>query len=328
VRQSSEKYAGRKLNIFRRFGHGLRAIFLLPIVLITEFQSFFGSQHSKFKFSIDFLNDVSNSTHGRGLLWINSVICFLKNRGKKNYFSEKDLLQSPSGVGFSKGDREEIVKKLKEDGFYKIPQFLTPQTVDEIKSEIDLIPGQALGGKFTKIGLTEWESDPKFGPRIDVDFDILSENNLAKDIANNELMRDIANRYIGCKALLAPICSWTTRPPLNLDKATLSNAAMAFHADADYFKFIKFFIILTDVTPEHGPFAYIKSSNNHPRHVAWRISDDKALGKTDTLLLGTGKKGDLVIADTSGWHKATPPLTGTRTMVQFLFTSSLFGRTT
>jgi ectoine hydroxylase-related dioxygenase (phytanoyl-CoA dioxygenase family) len=101
---------------------------------------------------------------------------------------------------------------------------------------------------------------------------------------------------------------------------------MAFHCDSDYFGFLKFFLLLTEVKPTNGPFTFVGGSHRGKRHVVGRMKDKEIISDHDEVLYGTGEPGDLIIADTRGWHKATPPEQGTRTMLQVLHTTSLFGQ--
>jgi ectoine hydroxylase-related dioxygenase (phytanoyl-CoA dioxygenase family) len=102
---------------------------------------------------------------------------------------------------------------------------------------------------------------------------------------------------------------------------------MAFHCDSDYFSFIKFFIMLNDVDMNNGPFTFVAYSHRGKRHVAGRMEDDEIVGPKDEVLYGTASAGDMVVCDTKGWHKAKPPVTGSRTVLQLVFASNLFGRT-
>lgn len=82
-----------------------------------------------------------------------------------------------------------------------------------------------------------------------------------------------------------------------------------FHLDHDSVRFLKFFIYLTDVGIDNGPFTYVEGSHLHKPH-DWRSNQQR---RPDYEILReygydrvkhlTGKKGDLIIANTHGYHK-------------------------
>jgi ectoine hydroxylase-related dioxygenase (phytanoyl-CoA dioxygenase family) len=103
---------------------------------------------------------------------------------------------------------------------------------------------------------------------------------------------------------------------------------MAFHSDSDYFGFLKFFVLLTDVNVNNGPFTFVRGSHKGKKHVAGRMADKEIVGEDDDLLVGTGRAGDIVIADTMGWHKASQIKEGHRTMIHIIYMTSPYGKAT
>ena len=101
---------------------------------------------------------------------------------------------------------------------------------------------------------------------------------------------------------------------------------MAFHCGSDYFGFLKFFLLLTEVKPGNGPFTFVRGSHRGKRNITRRMEDTEIISDRDEVLFGTGEPGDLIITDTKGWHKATPPEQCMRTMLQVLYTTSLLSQ--
>ena len=98
---------------------------------------------------------------------------------------------------------------------------------------------------------------------------------------------------------------WTTTQ--RAEDANLN--AQMFHQDRDRLSFLKFFIFLTDVTPETGPHVYLKGSH---RKIPWglrkdgRISDEsvRAAGLWQNVVELFGPAGTVMAVDTIGLHKA------------------------
>ena len=142
----------------------------------------------------------------------------------------------------------------------------------------------------------------------------------------NPVLTQISRKYLGCPPICASVQIWTTRPPLFISRKILGNSAMAFHCGSDYFGFLKFFLLLTEVKPGNGPFTFVRGSHRGKRNITRRMEDTEIISDRDEVLFGTGEPGDLIITDTKGWHKATPPEQCMRTMLQVLYTTSLLSQ--
>ena len=75
----TSKFKGREVPLYKRLAHALRAIFLLP-VLIIEWPALLGYRRSHSSKALMLLNVISNSTHGKGLETVNKMICLLRSR--------------------------------------------------------------------------------------------------------------------------------------------------------------------------------------------------------------------------------------------------------
>ncbi|MCC7460196.1 MAG: phytanoyl-CoA dioxygenase family protein [Proteobacteria bacterium] len=104
-----------------------------------------------------------------------------------------------------------------------------------------------------------------------------------------------------------------------------------FHFDMDRIKFLKFFLYLTDVTPQNGPHCYVeKSHRNLPTELRrdGRFKDEeiiRSFGK-DSVLELCAPKGTLFAIDTRGLHKGIPLESGNRLIFQIEFANSMFGQ--
>ena len=97
-----------------------------------------------------------------------------------------------------------------------------------------------------------------------------------------------------------------------------------YHCDKDSPRFLKFFIYLTDVTDKNGPFTYVAGSHLE-KEPNWRTdyrrdaSYIEQVYGTERIKKLTGKIGDLVIANTNGWHKGTKVEEGERLLLTIYY---------
>lgn len=321
----TSKFKGREVPIYKRLAHALRAIFLLP-VLITEWPALLGLRRSRSKKALMLLNDITNSTHGRGLEIVNKIICLLRSRQTYTFDKRQPDPITPSGKKINDDQIDELVDVIRVQGFARIPSFLTATSALDLYEGALQLPGFGSDPEKNYLSQSEWTEDPLGGPRFIVDSNSLAGLQNLELIRINPVLTQISRKYLGCPPICASVEIWTTRPPLFISRKILGDSAMAFHCDSDYFGFLKFFLLLTEVTPSNGPFAFVRGSHRGKRHVAGRMEDTEIISDRDEVLFGTGEPGDLIIADTKGWHKATPPEHGIRTMLQVLHTTSLFGQ--
>lgn len=116
-----------------------------------------------------------------------------------------------------------------------------------------------------------------------------------------------------------------------LDEAIASRAAQLYHFDMDRFKFVKFFVYLTEVGTNNGPHCYVRGS--HLRKPAALLRDERISDReieqhyrAEDLLELTGPVGTILAVDTRGFHKGKPLLSGDRLIFQLQFSDSLFGQ--
>lgn len=135
------------------------------------------------------------------------------------------------------------------------------------------------------------------------------------DIAFSDSFIEIASSYFGVIPALGS---------LNLRKS-FANGLPAFdtqyfHVDPNSIKFLKFFLYLSDVDEKSGPFTYIKGShkNKFPgwqRKYRWTYNEIINYYDETAIVKLTGKVGDLIIADTNGFHRGEALHRNDRTML-------------
>jgi len=148
-----------------------------------------------------------------------------------------------------------------------------------------------------------------------------------QEFVTDPAMALIAQRYLGQPVLMDEVAFWWTTSK-KAEDANLN--AQQFHQDRDRLSFLKFFIYLTDVTPETGPHVYIRGSH---RKIPFSLRADgrktdeavKRAGLWDEVQEICGPAGTLMAVDTIGLHKGKTPLTGDRLALENEFATSLFG---
>ncbi len=131
----------------------------------------------------------------------------------------------------------------------------------------------------------------------------------------NPLLIDIAHSYLDCIPAVGG---------LNLRKSYVNELGdfdtLYFHIDLNSPKFLKFFFYLNDVDEEGGPFSYVRGSHKK-RFPGWRSKGrwtldemERAYGKENIVRL-TANVGDMLIADTNGFHRGTKVRSNDRFML-------------
>jgi hypothetical protein len=176
-----------------------------------------------------------------------------------------------------------------------------------------------------------YQRERPLGVRYDFD-----ENDLINDPDVQGLMSDlsilsVAQEYLETAPLLDIVHMWWhTAFSTGPDKA----AAQYYHFDMDRLKWLKFFVYLTDVSPDGGPHCFVAGSHRRgkvPRALLQqgysRLSDAEVRGHFpgEDFIEFTGPRGTIIAEDTRGLHKGKHVKTGDRLMFELEFTNSLFG---
>ena len=141
----------------------------------------------------------------------------------------------------------------------------------------------------------------------------------------------LAERYLGAKPVLDTVnLWWTAKQSATPD----SNAAQLWHFDMDRVRWVKFFMYLTDVTPQSGPHCFVAGSHRTggiPKRLRdkgyVRLTDEDVAREysADAIKTICAPRGSILVEDTRGLHKGLPVLSGDRLMLEFEFSNSLFG---
>ncbi|MGH2349902.1 MAG: phytanoyl-CoA dioxygenase family protein, partial [bacterium] len=134
-------------------------------------------------------------------------------------------------------------------------------------------------------------------------------------VAFHEMLAGIAQSYLGCMPAIGG---------LNLRKSYVNDIpefdTLYFHVDPNSPKFLKFFFYLNDVDINGGPFCYVRGSHRK-RFRGWSGKGrwtpeeiERAYGKENMIYL-TANVGDMIVADTNGFHRGTKVVSRDRVML-------------
>ena len=222
------------------------------------------------------------------------------------------------------GEIDSAVSGLQRDGFYVFQHVADTSLTDKIRAYAQQAPCHPRGIDGPPV--TYPRSAPEVG-RYDLFEDVSLGSPEVQEFVTDPAMAVIAQRYLGQPVLMDEVAFWWTTNK-RAEDANLN--AQMFHQDRDRLSFLKFFIYLTDVTPDTGPHVYVRGSH---RNIPWslradgRITDEAVqqagLGHEITELAGPA--GTLLAVDTIGLHKGKTPMTGDRLALENEFATSLFG---
>ena len=143
-------------------------------------------------------------------------------------------------------------------------------------------------------------------------------------------LSNVAADYLGCQPLLTQIQSWHV-VPLKINEqnhqSLYSFSAQSFHFDMDWLKFIKFFINLTNVSEQDGPFEFQPYTHDGRHRLVDQRHESDDMSRRDDLeiVTATGSPGICFAADTSGLHRDGRSKGGCRQVLQVEFAVSSFG---
>ena len=224
----------------------------------------------------------------------------------------------------SKDDINRIMGALRIDGLVLLPSPLSASTVDAVLHCLDGSPvtddqGEA-AGNFPRI---------KERPRVFFDEEDLLKSQIIRALVLDPLLIAIARRQLLMEPIFESVSVFHTSPH-NGDGIVLSSAAQMYHIDRDRFGFLNFFIYLNDIDEERGPHWFVKTSHRDKPDTYWqdRRFEDKEIMEAyseDKIVCVTAASGTTFAANTSAFHKGSPPKAGARTVLQIRYAVSLFG---
>ena len=195
-----------------------------------------------------------------------------------------------------------IINTLNTDGFCVVKNAVDPALPQQLKKEFD---NQATANENLK----------EHNEHFTVVDQALVNCPTVKDFAFSDLVTDIASEYFNCLPALGTF---------NLRKSYVNTANpvkhQIFHSDPNSIKFIKFFFYLNDVDIDGGPFCIVKGSlyrkfSGWLDKYRWTEQEMKAIYGEDSIHYLTANVGDMIIANTTCFHRGVPPIKQDRIML-------------
>lgn len=245
----------------------------------------------------------------------------------KFFFDKMDLLKKNGcvkidGKKFFTSLELEKLKLLKDYAVNQKDKLLASDEIDHTK--------------IIKSYRVDIGGDLKFNEKfVDINFNDFFTNNILQLGLKNEFI-SIANDYLGVTPYLSRFYLWYDYH--NKDHNN-PEGTQYWHRDSDDKKFIKFFIYLNDISTKNGPFTYLNKTNFYGKNknlnlIGKPVKYQSFLGIDDAnyflssnkedIIENLGSFSDLIIADTSGYHKGKFISDGLeRYMIVFEYTSRL-----
>jgi hypothetical protein len=132
------------------------------------------------------------------------------------------------------------------------------------------------------------------------------------DIANDHRFLSIATDYLKCRPTISSIGIRWSYPN------SKSTTVQGWHRDNDDWKYVKFFMYLTDVDEDSGPHIFIRRSHRESLPIKSKNYTDEYLSKHygSGRIKIIGQRGTMFMADTSGIHKGEVPTRKPRLMLE------------
>ena len=191
---------------------------------------------------------------------------------------------------FKQNKYENVLDNLDEKGYYIIRDAIDKDKVEALTKELDNL---IESGNYIK-RQNEFE--------IVVDSALLNTAN-GPALAFNDLLVDIASAYFKTIPMIGTV---------NLRKSfvtdSLEEGTLLFHCDKNSIKMIKFFFYLNDVDAGTGPHCYVEGSHKQKFHgwknkYRWSHDEIENIYGKDRIKYLTGKVGDVIVANTAGFHR-------------------------
>jgi len=135
------------------------------------------------------------------------------------------------------------------------------------------------------------------------------------DVAFHDDLVVLAANYFGCLPYFGTC---------NLRKSFVNNLkedhTQIYHQDPNSPQFIKMFLYLNDVDDNGGPFCIVEGSHRNKFEgcydkYRWDTDEINSIYGEDKVKYLTANVGDLIIANTTAFHRGTKPYSSDRTMI-------------
>lgn len=224
----------------------------------------------------------------------------------------------PAAQPARSAESDRIAADLARDGIAHLPAFVAADVLSRIRRHLEGAPLRErfppCRGEFALDAVPENVHVAEYSiAHILRSADVLA-------LANHPSLLSAAGRYLGCKPTISSMSIWWSLPA---DGS--AQEAENYHRDVDDWRFVKFFLYLTDVDAAAGPHRFVRGSHRRGNFLRVRRFTDAEVARgypAADLLEITGKAGDAFLEDTFGLHKGQPPLAARRLLLQVEYSVS------
>ena len=145
------------------------------------------------------------------------------------------------------------------------------------------------------------------------------------DLAFDDQLIKIATSFFDCTPVINNVQLRKSKATTLSESQIPGNGQTTlFHCDKDSPRFLKFFFYLTDVKEDNGPFTYVHQSHiqkfdGWKSKYRWTHQEIENIYGSSRVVRITGNKGDLVMANTNGFHKGTKIENGERLLLTIYY---------
>jgi hypothetical protein len=293
----------------------IKFLFKIPFYLVVLFfdiikYKFFKKKNTKTTNS--FLINLFCITQGYSNTFINNLL-------KKNKLQKLD----------SNINKNETLS-LKKNGWYLTEKFLEKKFINEIKNKIKNLSGKYYSDGYKSKTYECLNINKILGSKFSYNPNDLIKIPEIQDLLTNSYILDTAEKYLDSCPIIDLVECWWTFPSDKPDSA----AAQLFHFDLDRPKWLKVFIFLTDCDTDSGPHKFITAThlNNGIHKEILRFNynriEDELINKIynpNLIKEFITKEGSILFEDTRGLHKGTMAKKKSRLLLQFQYSSAIFG---
>ncbi len=257
--------------------------------------------------------------------FISFILCYRK---KVNYCQSHNKLEINKDYFNKIIDISEAVNLLNFQGYYHSNNFINHDCIKNISSFLEQKKGFYYSDALESDKLFNLDVKNPKGTKFAYRSDDLIQSHEIQHLLISPNILSIAQEYLGCLPQIDIITAWWNFASQEPD----NKAAQFWHFDLDRPKWVKIFIFLTDCEEKNGPHKFISGSHlNIPyliRTKGYTRLQDKEVSlfyKNERIKTFKSKKGSILFEDTKGLHKGQKVDEGSRLILQFQYSSSLFG---
>jgi hypothetical protein len=228
---------------------------------------------------------------------------------------------------FSVAEIKNVAAVLARDGYHVFERRLSAEACDELECFAATTPAVVEGRGRSPAERVLFDAAAPISKTYRIPMEDIVSNAAMQQLMADPVFLAVAEQYLSAHPILCGTDMWWSP---QFGDTPGADAAQQFHFDYDGAPvWLKFFVYLTDVTPQNGPHVFVRGSHraNHPAADAMlkrgyvRISDQdivEAFG-TENIIEICGSRGTVLVADTRGFHKGKLPLAGHRLIAQLFY---------